>query len=343
MEGYLLHEWGTEPVWGEIPDPVALPGEVLVEVEACGVGLTVLNKMHGDLDNSPDLLPRVPGHELVGRVTEAGPGADPFLVGRRVVAYFYLICGRCDWCTSGSEPRCSNLGGWVGVHRDGGYAPMVALPERNVIPISDEIDPVDATVIPDAVATPVHVAQRAQIGPQDRVAVFGAGGGVGIHMIQVAAHHGAAVAGLDIARDKFEAIERHGAEPIDVSDLGETDPTNLFGDGAPTVVVDLIGTADTARWAIDGLATGGRLVTLTTFRNQTVPFESRELVFRELSILGSRYSHKRQVSEAADLVASGAVTPVIGSVRQPQDAPALHAAIRDHSLLGRGAIAWATT
>ncbi len=340
MEGFRLHEWGADPVWEELPDPVAGAGEVLVEVEACGVGLTVLNTMRGDLANDVTLLPRVPGHELVGRVTAAGSGADPMLVGKRVVAYFYLVCESCEWCTVGLDPRCSNLAGWVGVHRDGGYAPLVALPEGNVIAIPEGIDPVEATVIPDAVATPVHVAARAGIESHDRVIVFGAGGGVGIHMIQVAAYHGADVAGFDISRDKFDTIRRSGARPVDASDLAAVDPAEVFPDGPPTVVVDFVGTAETARWALDGLAMGGRLVCLTTFRNRPFEITSREMVFRELSVLGSRYSHKQQVAEAADLVASGAVRPVIGEVRKPQEALEIHTALLDRTLAGRGAIDW---
>ena len=96
MYGYQVHAWGSEPVWGELSEPVPGPDEVLIEVEACSVGLTVLNCMNGDLDNDPQLLPRVPGHELIGRVAALGAGADSSLLGRRVAAYFYLVCGQCE-------------------------------------------------------------------------------------------------------------------------------------------------------------------------------------------------------------------------------------------------------
>jgi propanol-preferring alcohol dehydrogenase len=339
LHGYRVEQWGSEPVWGDLPDPVAGPGEVLIDVEACGVGLTVLNCINGDLDNSPDLLPRIPGHELVGRVVDAGPGADSSLVGKRVVAYFYLTCGTCASCLAGRDPQCSNLGGFVGVHRDGGYAPKVALPGGNVIVVPEGLDPVAATVVPDAVATPVHVAERAGIGPGDRVAVFGAGGGVGIHMIQVARLRGATVAGLDLA--KFDEIESLGARPVDASNL--TSVSNLFDDGPPTVVIDLVGTAATARWGIDHLAMGGRLVMLATFPNRPVPIEARETVFRELSIFGSRYSWKSQVAEAARLVADGSIKPIISEVRGPGALPELHDLLRAGELVGRGALDWSLT
>lgn len=337
--GYRMHRWGDDPVWEELPVGSPGPGEALVRVEACGVGLTVLNCINGDLSDDPALLPRVPGHELVGRVLETGPGADPLLVGRRVVAYFYLACGECPECLAGDDPLCRRLAGFVGVHRDGGYAPYTVLPTLNLIPIPDDVDPVAATVIPDAVATPVHVANRAGIVAGDRVAVLGAGGGVGAHMVQVAATRGADVAGLDVTTEKLEQVERLGARAVDSSDFSAL-PATLFDGSPPSVVVDLLGLQDGTRWAIDSLGAKGRMVALTTFRGRPVSVESRELVFREISLLGSRYAAKTEVAQAAHLVASGAVQPVIGAVAGPDDVPDLHARLRSGDLLGRGALQW---
>ncbi|HSL24698.1 MAG TPA: alcohol dehydrogenase catalytic domain-containing protein [Acidimicrobiia bacterium] len=337
--GYRVREWGVEPRWERFPIPTAERGEVLIEVEACGVGLTVLNCINGDLGDDPRLLPRVPGHELAGRVAEVGDGVDPTLVGRRVVAYFYLCCGHCESCRLGREQRCPNLAGFVGVHRDGGYAPWTVLPEVNVIPVPEELDSLAATVVPDAVATPVHIADRAESVPGDRVVVLGAGGGVGMHMIQVARHRGALVAGLDITEPKLAAIERLGALPVRSEDVGELDP-DLFGGDRPTVVIDLLGTPATATWALSALGVGGRLVALTTFPGRPAIFEARDLVFRELAILGSRYSHRAQVVEAARLVSEGEVVPIIGEVTGPDGIPALHQKIRSGQLVGRGALDW---
>ncbi len=340
MYGYRVKSWGADPVWEELPDPVPHAGEVLVDVEACSVGLTVLNCINGDLDDDTKLLPRVPGHEFVGRVRSVGAGVDTSLTGRRVAAYFYLHCGECDACRAGHEPRCSNLAGWVGVHRDGGYAPMAVLPHRNAIVVPDDVDPLDCTVIPDAVATPVHVASRAEIGPGDRVVVLGAGGGVGIHMVQVAQYLGASVAGFDITDDKLAEIERLGAIAVRSNDLGSIGASDVFPKGRPSVVVDLLGTTAAIRWALDGAETGARVVALTTFRDRGVEIESRQLVFRELSLIGSRYSYRSELTEAARLVATGAIRPVIGEVRGPAGVLDIHDSLRTGSLVGRGALDW---
>jgi D-arabinose 1-dehydrogenase-like Zn-dependent alcohol dehydrogenase len=338
--GYRVHHWGQEPAWENFARPDPTPGEVLVEVEACGIGLTVLNCIDGQLADDPSLLPRVPGHELVGRVRALGDGVDPALEGRRIVAYFYLSCGSCAECVAGRDSRCRRLGGWVGVHCDGGYAPWTTLPARNAIPVPEELDPVQATVVPDAVATPVHVCgTRAAVGPDDRVAVIGAGGGVGIHMAQVARLRGARVAGLDVVEEKLATLEELEVQPIHSGDVGSLDPS-FWREGPPTVVIDLVGSEATLAWAAQALDMGGRLVLLTTFRDRTTRVDPRAMVFRETAVIASRYASRWEVAQAAALVATGRVSPVIGAIVGPEAVPGVHSQLREGSLLGRGALRW---
>lgn len=340
QHGYRVHVWGGDLTWEEFPRPEPGPQEVLVEVEACGVGLTVLNCIAGDLANDLSLLPRVPGHEFVGRVRRLGPGSEEALLGRRVVAYFYLSCGSCQECLEGQDSRCRRLAGWVGVHRDGGYAPWTVLPVHNAVPVPEDLDPVAATVVPDAVATPVHVCgARAAVGPADRVAVVGAGGGVGIHMVQVARLRGAQVAGLDVHDEKLAALEELGVTPVASHDFGALDP-RIWREGPPTVIIDLLGTPESLAWGVAGLATGGRLVVLTTFRDRSMDVDPRALVFSETTVMASRYATRAEVAHAATLVATGRITPIIGATAGPSGVPDLHNRLRAGTLLGRGALDW---
>ena len=162
---------------------------------------------------------------------------------------------------------------------------------------------------------------------------------MGIHMVQVARHRGATVAGLDVTEEKLAEIERLGALPIH-SDGFELLDYGIFEGERPTVVVDLLGTTATAAWALGALGMGGRMVVLTTFPHRQAAFQASDMVFRELSILGSRYSYRAQVVEAARLVADGHVQPIIGTVAGPQDVLGLHEQIRSRHLIGRGALNW---
>ncbi|MGH2775513.1 MAG: alcohol dehydrogenase catalytic domain-containing protein [Actinomycetota bacterium] len=339
IEGYRLHHWGQAPRWEafSLPDPGR--GEVLIQVEACGVGLTVLNCMNGALGDDPDLLPLTPGHEAVGRIAAVGEGVDSKVIGNRVMAYFYLSCFRCRWCLEGRESRCENLRGWYGVHRDGGYAPFSVLPEGNTLALPEGIPAAQATVIPDAVATPVHVCRtRLGIGPGDRVAVIGAGGGVGIHMVQVAAACGANVMGLERGDEKLALVEGFGVTAEDSSDFDAVALEDF--DGRADAIIDLLGTRESLSWSLSRLATGGSICILTTFRGVEIPVQPREFVFREMSIVGSRYASRSELLQAAEMVERGEVRPVVGVSSGPREVESIHELLRTGRLEGRGAILW---
>jgi D-arabinose 1-dehydrogenase-like Zn-dependent alcohol dehydrogenase len=335
-----ISSWGGPLELVERPRPVAGEGEVLVRVNACGVGLTVVNCIRGDLGNDPADLPRIPGHELAGTVEAVGPGADPALVGEDVVAYFYLACGTCRRCTAGFEPLCERHAGYVGVQRDGGYAEYCVLPAFNALRLAAPLDAVAATTVPDAIATPVHVARRAAIGPGTRAAVVGAGGGVGIHMAQVAGAFGADVAGLDVDGSKLDFLERElGIAAVDSSDFSRVRLPASW-DGEADVIVDFVGTRESLEWGLGALGGNGRLVCTTTFQDRSFEAFPRSLVLSQLTVIGSRYASRHEVGLAADLVASGRVRPVIGGRTGLDGLAPMLDELRQGTLLGRGALVW---
>jgi D-arabinose 1-dehydrogenase-like Zn-dependent alcohol dehydrogenase len=110
--------------------------------------------------------------------------------------------------------------------------------------------------------------------------------------------------------------------------------------GEADAVIDLVGRPQTLSWGANVLRPGGRLCVLTTFRDVTFEVAPRELVFKESSILGSRYASRSELAEAAELVASGAVRPVVTEVVGPRDVGDLHEMLTAGRLRGRGAIVW---
>ena len=116
----LLREGAGEVELCDLEKPVALPGEVLVKVRACGVCRTDLHLVAGELPNVH--VPVVPGHEIVGIVEQIGDGVSGLVVGDRVgIPWLGYSCGQCELCSSGRENLCSHAR-FTGCQLDGGYA-----------------------------------------------------------------------------------------------------------------------------------------------------------------------------------------------------------------------------
>jgi propanol-preferring alcohol dehydrogenase len=138
MKAVLIDEPGTALRLRDVSPPRPSEGEILIEVEACGVCRTDLHLLDGEIPTPK--LPVIPGHEIVGRVVERGPRATRFEVGERVgVPWLAWTCGECGPCRSGRENLCPNAV-FTGQGRDGGYAERVTADERFGLPISDRAD-----------------------------------------------------------------------------------------------------------------------------------------------------------------------------------------------------------
>jgi D-arabinose 1-dehydrogenase-like Zn-dependent alcohol dehydrogenase len=209
-----------------------------------------------------------------------------------------------------------------------------------MIPLPNGPDPAAATAIPDAIATPVHVAHRAAIHPGERVAVVAAGGGVGIHMVQVARLFGAEVAGLDAVEPKLRYLsDKLGVGAVDSSDF-ESARLPATWDGGADVVVDFLGSPASLAWSARSLRENGRLVVVTTFRDVDFRASPRELVLSQTCVVGSRYASRWELELAARLVASGRVQPVVTRRVGLEEVGAVHDELRRGALLGRGALLW---
>jgi propanol-preferring alcohol dehydrogenase len=123
----------------EIPIPEPGPDDVLLRVLACGVCRTDLHVADGDLP--PLDHPVVPGHEIVGEVIRAGPGAALEPGDRVGVPWLGWTCGTCDRCRSGRENLCASAR-FTGYHRDGGFAQYAVADARYAFPFPAALDPV---------------------------------------------------------------------------------------------------------------------------------------------------------------------------------------------------------
>ena len=123
------------------PRPEPGPGDLLIEVAACGVCRTDLHVVDGDI---PAAYPVIPGHEIVGRVAAIGSAVSGFAIGQRVgVPWLGFTCGTCEYCRSGRENLC-DLPLFTGATRDGGYASHAIADARYCFPIPERFSDVEA-------------------------------------------------------------------------------------------------------------------------------------------------------------------------------------------------------
>jgi len=324
----------------EVPDPVAGPGEAVARVLACGSGLTI---QHIKAGRRPASFPLILGHEITAEIVEVGAGVSGLAIGDPVTAYYYLNCGHCRWCLSGLEPLCSEGGGNVGRNCNGGYAEYIKLPAHIFIKLPPGLDyrahAAEIGVVTDALATPYKVLSRARVKAGETVAVFGAGGGVGIHQVMFAHWAHARVIAIDVVADKFDACRKAGAdEVIDASkcDVAETlrDLTN--GEGAD-VVIDYVSAKSTLEAGAKALGRRGRLVTLGA-AGEPFNLSSVDLLLKEQEVLGSRYVTRSEILETLDLVARREVWPLVTDIRPLEEAEAVHERVERGEVTGRAAL-----
>jgi len=171
------------------PAPEPGPGEVLVDVAACGVCRTDLQVVEGDLE--PHAIPVVPGHQIVGRVLTVGPGVD-MAEGTRVgVAWLASACGACDKCLAGHENLC-RFATFTGWDRDGGFSEMATADHRFVHVLPDAFGDVDAAPLLCGGAIGYRSLRVCGVQPGQRLGLYGFGASATI-AIQVAVHWGCQV------------------------------------------------------------------------------------------------------------------------------------------------------
>jgi propanol-preferring alcohol dehydrogenase len=231
-------------------------------------------------------LPLTLGHEVSGVIETIGAGVKNFKVGDRVCLHYLVTCGTCAFCRAGNEQFCPTAE-MIGKHRDGGYAEFIAVPERSVFRLPDEIPFEEGAILMCSSATSLHALNKARLRAGETVAIFGVGG-LGVSAIQLARHLGAAkVFAIDINPRKLELAESFGATAVNAAAADPIDQLRKMTNGLGVdVAIELIGLPLTMRQAVQSLAVLGRaaLVGLTAGTFEVAPYS--ELIAREAEIIG---------------------------------------------------------
>jgi propanol-preferring alcohol dehydrogenase len=277
----------------DVPQPDPQPGEVLVKIGAAGACHSDLHLMEAPaeaLEGFP--LPFTLGHENAGWVEALGAGVDGFERGEPVAVYGIIACGRCQACLRGRDNECRNVPpSGIGIGRDGGMAPFVSVPARQLIPIGD-LDVKQAAPLTDAGLTPYHAIEisRAALRPGSICVVIGIGG-LGHMALQIlAATSEAQVIAVDVDDSRLKLARTLGAHHAVRSDAAAVQTIReLVGPppGGADVVLDFVALGATLKLAAEVVSIGGRLTVvglgggtlpLTVGIAPTIPFEARLVI-----------------------------------------------------------------
>jgi len=188
-------------------------GEVVIAIAGCGVCHTDLGYFYDGVRTN-HALPLALGHEISGRVVQAGKGAESWL-GKAVIVPAVLPCGECDLCKRGLGTICRKQK-MPGNDIQGGFASHIVVPARGLCEVALQrlqragIELAQVSIVADALTTPYQAVRRAGVTPGSLAIVVGAGG-VGGYCVQVARAFGASVVAIDIDDAKLAAVAQHGA------------------------------------------------------------------------------------------------------------------------------------
>jgi (R,R)-butanediol dehydrogenase/meso-butanediol dehydrogenase/diacetyl reductase len=271
----------------DIPIPEAMPREVVIRVDGCGICGSDLTSYKVGL-----FTDTVPGHEIAGVIDSVGDGVVGWAPGEPAVIDPKIPCGVCDDCRNGASYRCAMaLTAGIGFARDGGFAELVATPAALLHRLPDGMALEHACLV-EPLSVAIHGVDRARLHPGDPVVVIGLGP---IGLLTVATLHARGIGpiiGVEPVEDRRRLALDLGAATV-VSELRE-----VRGHTGPApAVIECSGYAPLLHAAADLVAPGGRLVLVG------VPFGETSViplmwVTREIEIIGSI------ASNAADFAVS---------------------------------------
>lgn len=332
MKGVQLtgHGGPDKLVWNDaIPTPRPGPGEALVKVSAAGVNNTDINTRIGwyakdvstateDVNTDADIetggwsgalqFPRIQGGDLCGTVVALGADVNNVAEGMRVT------CPTNQPDPTADAPTRLVV---IGSEYDGAFAQYCIVPASQLhnvgaAPLTD----VEIAAIPCAHGTAFNLLSRAGVGPDDRVLVTGASGGVGLAAVELAKVLGAHVTGLAGAA-KQDAVRQAGADAV-------LDRTATPEAGAFTVVIDVVG-GDAWPGFINALVPGGRYAASGAIAGPIVAMDLRTVYLNDLTLFGCTYTPHEVFAELVALVNAGHVKPLVSKTYPLADIAAAQA------------------
>ncbi len=307
MRALLLSEYKHLAVT-TLPTPEPGPGEVLIQVAACGI---CGSDVHGyDGASGRRIPPIVMGHEAAGTVAAVGSGVSGFAVGDRVTFDSTVYCGTCPYCLPGEVNLCDNRQ-VVGVscaeyHRAGAFAEFVTVPARILYRLPDSLSFADAAML-EAVSVALHAIRVAELRGGESALILGAGM-IGLLLLQAARAAGCLpVYVADVDATRLALAKELGADDV-LQASGEYLAQAILelteGRGVDAVF-EAVGRNETVAGAIDCVRKGGT-VTLVGNIAREVMLPLQKVVTRQIRLQGSCAS-AGEYPQAMELMAGGRI------------------------------------
>ena len=296
MKAAIFEKPGLENL--KINHDVELPKitdhDVLIRVKMAGVDPVDHITVTGTQEIKP--LPHIPGAETSGVVEEVGQHVMSLKRGDRVIVHNKVFDGICDMCMGGDEMLCRN-GGLIGVATNGGFAEFMAVPEKNLFKIPDEMQWELAASIPVTTLTPYHALKQTALKIDESLVIFGASGNTGMMATQFGKKMGAKV----IAVSKDNWIKDFGADYIITEyDRVAEKVKDLTQGKMADVVLNSLG-IQTWENSFASVGLNGRWVTFGGLTGADVKLNVQALYSKQIKLIGCTGGTRKEMTEVIDM------------------------------------------
>lgn len=337
MKAAYIREHGGPEVLevGQLPDPSAGPGEVVVDVGAAALNHLDLWVRRG-LPGLDVQMPHVGGSDAAGTVADVGEGVEGWEPGDRVVVNPGQWCGRCEWCARGEHSLCESYR-IMGEHVDGAAAEKVRVPADSLYPLPEDVPFEEAAGVALVFQTAWRgLVVRAGLRPGETVLITGGSGGVSTAAIQIAALAGARVLAVTSGPENVERVRALGAEIV-IDRLEEDFSKAAYeatGRRGVDVILDSVGEA---MWngCVRALARDGRLVTYGATTGSAGQQDIRRMFWKQVRIIGTTMAGRGEFEKVMDLVFSGRLRPVVDVVWPLERIADAHARMEEGESFGK--------
>jgi D-arabinose 1-dehydrogenase-like Zn-dependent alcohol dehydrogenase len=303
------------------------PREVRIAVAACGVCFHDVVVRNGTYRRGVG-MPVILGHEVAGKIEKLGSEVKGLQPGDPVATTTYShLCGCCRHCRGGHETSCPERIFLGDAGLNGGYAELVCVDADAVQKVPAGVPLEEASIVACTVGTELNaVREVGQVRLGDRVLVTGAGGGLGLHGVQLCRLSGAFTIAVTTSKAKAAGIRDAGADEVIVVDREKdfsAEVRRLTDGRGVDVAIDNVGSPvfESVRRS---MADDGRIVLVGQVTGEFISINPAQLFLRNVSILSAKGVSRAQLADALDLVARRRIKPVVEDVCRLENAVDAH-------------------